>query len=193
AHVDLLSQTSPIPEADPEADLYLHGSKRQPDSVTVVWRADVVPGNDQVRRLLLLVPPRAAEAVELPVWTVLRWLQRRRDVLAYLADIAVPEPEDENNGSTSKDRSVFRWKGDDDRSIWILPREIRSGDTIIVPAAYGGLDEFGWNPDAEKVIDVADKAAQLFSGHRFVARLAPGILGDLLSHLPLPTPFPTST
>src|SRR5262249_24470678 len=152
------------------------GSNRQPDSVTVVWRADVVPGNDQLRRLLLLVPPRAAEAVEVPVWTVIRWLQRRRDVLAQLADIAVPEPEDENNGSPSKDRSVFRWKGDDDRSIWILPNEIRSGDTIIVPAAYGGLDEFGWSPDAEEVIDAADKAAQPFSGHRFVVRVAPGLL-----------------
>src|SRR5262249_20329027 len=140
----------------------------------------------------LLVPPRSAEAVELPVWTVRRWLQRRRDVLAHLADIAVAEPEDQTEGLTGKDRSVFRWKGDDDRSIWILPREIRSGDTIIVPAAYGGLDEFGWNPDAEKVIDVADKAAQLFSGHRFVARVAPGLLGDLVSDVALANALATS-
>src|SRR5262249_10565454 len=77
---------------------------------------------------------------------------------------------------------VFRWKGDDDRSIWIPPGEIRSGDTIVVRASYGGLDEFGWNPyHQQTVIDVADKAAWPFSGHRFVVRVAPGLVGDRVS------------
>lgn len=40
AHLDLLSHTSPIPAADPDIALYLHGALRQPDAITVVWRAD---------------------------------------------------------------------------------------------------------------------------------------------------------
>src|SRR5262249_19693383 len=148
----------------------------------VVWRADIIGGNDQVRRLLLLVPPRAAEAIELPAWAVRRWLQKRRDVLVHFADIAVPEPEDEDDTPAWIEFHVFRWKGDDDRSIWIPPGEIRSGDTIVVRASYGGLDEFGWNPyHQQTVIDVADKAAWPFSGHRFVVRVAPGLVGDRVS------------
>jgi CRISPR-associated endonuclease/helicase Cas3 len=61
AHLDLLSQTSPIPAADPEVALYLHGASRQPDAITVVWRADIDPENqidEDIRRLLMLVPPR---------------------------------------------------------------------------------------------------------------------------------------
>jgi CRISPR-associated endonuclease/helicase Cas3 len=54
--------------------------------------------------------------------------------------------------------------------------------TIVVPAGYGGLDEFGWNPDyPQAVLDVADRAALPFSGHKFVIRIAPGLLGGLLS------------
>ena len=90
AHLDLLSQTAPIPTADPEVSLYLHGPSRAADAVTVVWRADVSPEpradrDNRTRRLLLLVPPRAAEAIELPVWAVRSWLQKAD--LSVLADI----------------------------------------------------------------------------------------------------------
>jgi CRISPR-associated endonuclease/helicase Cas3 len=71
---------------------------------------------------------------------------------------------------------VFRWAGDDDRSIWIAPAEIRPGDTIIAPAGYGGVDEYGWNPKATPAKDVADAAAMPFAEQRFVVRVAPGLL-----------------
>jgi CRISPR-associated endonuclease/helicase Cas3 len=179
AHLDLLSQTSPIPAADPEVSLYLHGPRRDADSVTVIWRADIDPDprlGEETRRLLLLVPPRSAEAIELPVWAVRRWLERR--TLAELADIPAPAEEDATGSRRpAEPRRVFRWKGDDDRSAWIFPGELRPGDTVIVPARYGGVDEFGWNPDSEQPAqDVADKAAEPFDGRRFVVRVAPGLL-----------------
>ncbi|CAB4242782.1 CRISPR-associated endonuclease/helicase Cas3 (fragment) [Methylacidimicrobium sp. AP8] len=87
AHLDLLSQTSPIPAADPEVALYLHGTSRQPDAITILWRGDIDPKNqndEQVRRLLLLVPPRSAEAIALPLWAVRRWLEERGQALAHV-------------------------------------------------------------------------------------------------------------
>jgi CRISPR-associated endonuclease/helicase Cas3 len=191
AHVDLLSQTSPIPAADPEAALYLHGASRQPDSVTVVWRADVISPDyqnaDRVRRLLMLIPPRSAEAIELPRWAVQRWLTKLGLVSDYLADIPVAVPQEEKRSRTGGVCKVFRWKGNDERSDWITPLDIRPGDTVVVAAGYGGLDEFGWNPDEAIIddgrpvppaLDVADKAAKPFAGRHFAVRVAPGLFDE---------------
>jgi CRISPR-associated endonuclease/helicase Cas3 len=43
AYVDLWSQTSPPPAADPEPALFLHGPETGPADVTIVWRADFSP------------------------------------------------------------------------------------------------------------------------------------------------------
>lgn len=190
AHLELLSQTSPIPNADPEIALYLHGKSRQSDSVTVIWRGDIsqrFPEPEPMRRLLLLIPPRSNEAVELPIWAVRSWLEGKRWALNRLADIPLSDPDDESYSKESTVRAVFRWRGDDESSTWILPSKIRPGDTLIVPAIYGGLDEFGWNPSyagpiekegAKAVSDVADEANDFFAGRRFAVRIAPGLLTD---------------
>ncbi|MGH7089220.1 MAG: type I-G CRISPR-associated helicase/endonuclease Cas3g, partial [Stellaceae bacterium] len=178
AHLDLLSQTSPIPKADPDVALYLHGPDRQPDSITVIWRADVDPEqkDQNLIRLLTLVPPRSGEAIELPVWTVRCWLQGRRKSAADVADVSARELDEEQSHERQR---VFRWKGDDERSRWIGASELRPGDTVVVPASYGGVDEFGWNPESlAPAQDVAHKAAEPFAKKRFAARIAPGLLED---------------
>jgi CRISPR-associated endonuclease/helicase Cas3 len=190
AHLDLFSQTSPIPAADPDIALYLHGRDRQPDSITVVWRADVdskkppaypMDRNERTRRLLMLVPPRASEAIELPVWAVRRWLTQADHVIDQLADVAVVGLEDESSRVGDETRKVFRWKGDDERSRWARPSDLRPGDTIVVPASYGGVDEFGWNPRSNtQVSDIARTAAESFTGRRFTVRVAPGLIGPSL-------------
>ncbi len=177
AHLDLLSETSPIPAVDPEISLYLHGPDRQPASVTAVWRADVTAefAPDALRRILLLVPPRSAEAIELPLWAVRRWLSGEPD-LDLLADIADVGPQESARSRRSGARRSFRWAGDDDSSDWISPAAIRPGDTLVLPASYGGVDVFGWNPDSvAPVEDVAVRAATPFHGRRFALRLAPGL------------------
>ncbi len=180
AHLDLLSQTSPVPAADPDVALYLHGASRQPDSLTVVWRADIDPewADQDVTRLLTLVPPRSLEAIELPIWAVRRWLEGSRKSAADMPDVAAREPAQEEEGRERK--RVFRWRGNDERSRWIEPRALRPGDTVIVPARYGGVDRFGWNPNCdEPATDVGRKAAEPFAGRRFAVRVAPGLLGSL--------------
>lgn len=187
AHLDLLSQTAPIPAADPDISLYLHGPDRQPDAVTVVWRADIDPSehrhDDDTRRLLVLAPPRSTEAIELPVWAVRGWLANADTALfERLADVAVNSSEEEAEAPVV--REVFRWRGDEKESRWITPSEIRPGDVIVVPARYGGLDRFGWNPDARNSvyeIDIGRQAAEPFAGRRFVVRVAPGLLRQYVS------------
>ena len=186
AHLDLLSQTAPIPAADPEVSLYLHGAERQPNSVTLIWRGDIDPGKHQdaeIRRLLMLAPPRSLEAIELPLWAVRRWLMREDKTPAHLADIATAAPEDNKPARPAgQQRKVFRWWGNDERSRWIEPAALRPGDTIIAPARYGGVDDFGWNPECEEpATDVGRKAAEPFAGRRFALRVAPGLLGESLS------------
>jgi CRISPR-associated endonuclease/helicase Cas3 len=185
AHLDLLSQTSPIPAPDPDIGLHLHGESRQPDSITVVWRADIDPHkqqDDDVRRLLLLVPPRSVEAIELPPWAVRCWLSNDRASLNVLADVAIATPNEEPMRSGATEQLIFRWKGDDERSAWIRRSELRPGDAIVIPASYGGVDEFGWNPVCmQPATDIGRRAAQPFSGRHFAVRVASGLLGDTVS------------
>lgn len=177
AHVDLLSQTSPVPNADPDIALYLHGPDRQLDSITVIWRADIDPAHitEGMVRLLTLVPPRSGEAIALPVWTVRRWLERRG---APAPDIADMPQRDAGDDAGKGGRRIFRWKGANERSQWIDPSALRPGDTIVAPARYGGVDEFGWNPESqEPAQDVAHRAAKPFARKMFAVRVAPGLLG----------------
>jgi len=176
AHLDLLSQTSPIPSADPEVSLFLHGPDRQSASITALWRADVGEDDQEqrLRRLLLLVPPRAAEAIELPLWTVRRWLQggAMPDLLGDVAGIA-PAGDGERRG---KPLRAFRWAGDNDASRWLNAEDLRPGDTLVLPSASGGVDAFGWNPASrEPVTDVAARAAEPYRARRFVVRVALGL------------------
>ncbi|MEN9544621.1 MAG: hypothetical protein RLZZ598_1454 [Pseudomonadota bacterium] len=179
-HMDLLAQTSPLPGADPEVALYLHGPVRQPDGVTLIWRADLnseLRGQD-MRRLLTLVPPRAHEAIELPVWAVRRWLQNAAVGCDALADLPTAEPEE--SASSAAGRLVFRWRGSTDDSRWVPGSQIKAGDTIIVPTTYGGVDAYGWDPSyRQPATDLADAAAQHRRGVYFAVRVAPGLIGEV--------------
>ena len=52
---------------------------------------------------------------------------------------------------------MLQWRGPDDSEVLERPGNIRPGTTIVVPATYGGCDEWGWNPESEReVTDVGD-------------------------------------
>lgn len=187
AHLDLLSQTAPIPAADPEVALFLHGPGRQPDSITVVWRADLESGGERsaatdLRRLLTLVPPRSGEAIELPLWTVRRWLLEDEGAPDGLADAATVAPDENGRG---KGRRAFRWKGNTDRSQWVRAAELKPGDAIVVPARYGGIDAYGWTGSTgkpqEPAEDVGRRAALPFAARTFAVRVGPGMVADDLA------------
>ena len=113
----------------------------------------------------------------MPLWAVRRWLMRVDKTPTHLADIATKALEENGRvGSGGEKRKVFCWKGDNEHSRWIEPATLRPGDMIVVPAHYGGVDDFGWNPGcSEPAADVARKAAEPFAGRRFAVRVAPGL------------------
>ncbi len=179
AYLDLWSQTSPPPVSDPEVGLFLHGTERSPAEVSLVWRSDITDadmgeGSDVLKAILELVPPRAAEMIDVPIWSAAAWLRGERDAgLANVAD--VPErPEPPEVEATRPGRRAFRWAGSQDpRTALVSHAELRPGDVLVVPADYGGCDGFGWAPaSTHHVADVGDVAAWPFRGRRFAVRVA---------------------
>lgn len=157
AHLDAWAQTDPTPEPDPDVAPFLHG---QPDSaadVQVVWREDVKEGDEASwGEIVALMPPTTREALCIPTYELRNWLCRQ--ATAEVADVEGPIME-EVHRSLDRTRWALRWNGPDDhRTRPVGPYAVRAGDTIVVPASYGGGDEFGWNPACEApVVDVADE------------------------------------
>ena len=189
AYVSLWSQTSPVPAADPETALFLHGPDRSPASIQVIWRADIAEADlsvpDHILELLRLVPPRPAEAIELPLWAVRAWLRGQSRSLANLSDAAEHAPEESNAGHQ---KHVFCYAGNDSkRSHAVKPDEIRAGDLIVVPAGYGGCDQWGWHPDSKEVArDVAEIAAGPYRGRRYAVRVTSELIRQWRSEDPDP-------
>ena len=183
AYLDLWVQTSPPPAADPEVDLFLHGTERSSPEVSIVWRSDLtaddftVEGADKLEAMLELVPPRSAEMIEVPIWAVAAWLRRWNTArAACLAD--VPERADDLAVEASEtNRPAFRWAGaGDPRTGPVSAGDLRAGDVLVVPAQYGGCDDYGWAPESRQpVADVADKAARPYRGDRYAVRVTPDV------------------
>ena len=192
AYLDLWSQTSPRPAVDPEVALFLHGTERTVAGVSFVWRSDIAEADfnegKRIEELLRLVPPRAAEAVEVPLWEARAWLSKSAEAAGQISD--VPERPGHERGELAdqgQGRRTFRWAGaGDPRTGVIGPNDLRAGDLVIVPCGYGGCDSFGWVGDlgrdtdvperAEPVQDVADKAAKPFWGRRCAVRVTRDIV-----------------
>ena len=184
AYLDLWAQTSPPPAADPEVGLFLHGVERTPAEVSLVWRGDITSADlsadadaDKLKRILELMPPRSAEMVTVPIWAAAAWLRRWNTARA--AEVAdVPAREDDLEVELSEtNRMAFRWAGaDDPRTGLVNAAKVRPGDVLVVPADYGGCDEYGWLPEArDPVVDVADAAAWPYRGRRYAVRVTPDV------------------
>ena len=170
-------------QVHPEVALFLHGPDRKPASPQVVWRADIrepdLADRDYVLEILRLVPPRSAEAIEIPLWAARAWLRNQPALLATLSDASEREPDDVGGGWGKR---AFRYAGaDDPRSGVVSGNDLRDGDLIVVPAVYGGCDEWGWNPNSlAPVLDMAEPAAELYSTRRFAVRVTPDLVDQEL-------------
>lgn len=170
AHLDLLAQTSPAPVPEPDVSLFLHGPRDSAADVQIVWRADLAPENsDSWADIVALVPPVSAEALAVSPGAARMWLAQQA-----VLDVADVEGASGGQESIADGRIALRWRGPE-QSVIVAPGDVRPGDTIVVPSAYGGADEFGWHPNSrEPVPDIADAVSLRYRG-RAVLRLHPAI------------------
>jgi CRISPR-associated endonuclease/helicase Cas3 len=158
SHLDLLCQSSPEPAALPEAAVFLHGPKTEPADVSVIWRQDLEPDQEESwKDLVAICPPSAAEAIALPVWAVRKWLKKQEAAdIADLEGVAHPSASGRDEKGVGKG-PVLAWREEDESEVLKQPEKIRPGMTIVVPAAYGGCDDWGWDPQSlNEVKDVGD-------------------------------------
>lgn len=174
AYLDLWSQTWPRPTADPEISLFLHGAKRTA-GVSIVWRDDVFEedfANEQrtnVERVISLMPPRVAEAVEVPLGVARAWLGQQYGESLDVSD--APEQESQTQDRPTA-RLAYRWAGRDDHDTGIVrASRLRPGDVLVVPSRYGGCDRFGWNPRSDQAVEDVAERAQPYIGRRCAVRV----------------------
>jgi CRISPR-associated endonuclease/helicase Cas3 len=121
--------------------------------VQLVWRADLdaekVSTWDDI---LEAAPPVSTEALPLRIGAAKRWLAGERSAVADVEGAAPDEKE-----ARDAERTFLIWRGPDVPSTNTV-REIRPGDTIVLPSAAGGCDRFGWNPDSRTPVrDIGDE------------------------------------
>ncbi len=174
AHVDQLSWTSPRPAVEPEPALYLHGPDAGAADIQIVWRSDLGDDPRAWAEIVSLVPPRSTEALQVRRLDLLRWLDER-SVDDHLTDV---EGAAEEDSGERPQVTVLRWRGPADPGTRLIDAHLAApGDTLVVPAAVGGIDEFGWNPAS--VASVADRAeAAAVAVGRPVVRLHPAVAGS---------------
>ncbi|HTW30435.1 MAG TPA: type I-U CRISPR-associated helicase/endonuclease Cas3 [Candidatus Sulfotelmatobacter sp.] len=177
AYVDLWTCTNPPPSIEPDLSLFLHGPERTSADVELVWRADVVEENfNEAGPILSLVPPRVGETLAIPVWKVRDWLAGKS--AGAITDL---EGEIESDHAEWRGgRRALRWHGSDENLAELVwPNEIRPGDVIVVPASYGGCDEWGWTGKPQPaVVDKALEAAARLRRSSIAIRLHRNLFTD---------------
>ena len=135
---------------------YLHGEVRLTD-VSVAWRsslddADMDEWPDLVERAL----PVSQEVMTLPVRAARAWLAGHTVEVSDLETEPVEpdEPSRRQAPEPQPARAFVLWDGE---SAWVTtdPHELRPGLMVVLPAASGGYDEFGWSASAtQPVVDL---------------------------------------
>ena len=182
-HMDAWVQTNPEPIVQPSIEWFLHGIREAKiPEVSIVWRWD------RSAEALRLVPPRTAEALQIPIGAAKSWLAGGAEIdiadvatLAEFGEASSPAP---NNGKSYR---LVRWDGFGKDPKYIGTDEVSPGDTLIVDPQHGGLRAGTWDPnEKEPVQDLGDEA-QIAYGRKATLRLRrPHLLGTV-SLPPSPT------
>ena len=186
AYLKMWFSTNPRPSADPTPSLFLRGEP-SPAEAQIVWRADApldLDASEETvevwRANLIESPPAAGETLSLPLWAARRWLAGGGFDGAGLSDIEGGENDDNAKAKTkakTESMRVIRWRGDD--TDIVAGDKINDGDVVVVAAAFGGCDEWGFNPQAKEPVKDLTEAAALAANRRKVsARFCGALDGD---------------
>ena len=166
AHLDALCQTSPQPVPSPDVSYFIHGPQRDNAEVNVCWRADLGPdGETAIERwpeIVRLLPPTSPECMTVPLSAMKRWMGERFkiDADADVPTAAVETEDKRDHASETQLAHVLIWRygrtpGDDAerrrRLVGFVtndPREIKPGDTIVMPVSSRNWLKFGHIPNA---------------------------------------------
>lgn len=190
-HLDIWCQTSPEPQPSPDPAVFLHGPDDGRPEVQVCWRADIpdwgASSSEEFTPAILaavsMTPPTSMECLSVPLHVFRRWLVTRPNtddstVNDELSDAAI--------GKTVFDDESFRpqhtaivWRGTGSELIKSA-RDLRPGQTIVLPATAGGFDCFGHLPEATALtVDIGDRCF-LKARERASIRLHPALLAGWL-------------
>jgi len=181
ADANFFSITSPRPDPEPDLRLFLHGRIDVETDVSIVWRADLEEHDLQPKdgtepraaAIIEAMPTRPGEALSIPVWHARRWLEKASKEAANVADQPGTAPSDDRTDGTARPFLRLRGgEGEREGEVFTRAADIRPSDTIIVPASYGGCDQFGWHPESDAPVDdIADLAAAPYRAKRLRVRL----------------------
>lgn len=175
----LWAQTHPRPWPDPEVSLWLHGDREEQAQVSLVWRADLSEeelvrwkqASDRESEAIQaaldgameLCPPCSIESLTIPLHAARAWLSRT-EALSF-SDVEGEDAGESARGE--RPRPALRWRGDGCELV--MPGQLRPGDTLVVPASYGGLQAESWDPGcAEPVRDLGELANWRLRGRALV-------------------------
>ncbi|GAA3733432.1 type I-G CRISPR-associated helicase/endonuclease Cas3g [Salinactinospora qingdaonensis] len=182
--VDAWTRTAPRPHPDPPVAPYLHGLDTGEADIQLLWRADLTDTDLETgKELLRFVPPVDEEMLPLPLPALRRWASGSQTQASEVADVEGDTHTD--TPQTDQAPTVLRYRGRDD--IEAIPlTQVQPGDTIAVPAHWGGCDAYGWAPTSTTpVTDLADLASRR---QRPLVRLHPRLLTLLDHHLDIEQP-----
>lgn len=157
AHLARLAATSTafaVPDLPVEP--FLVGLDTETQPVSLVWRADL-DDTDPTRwaDLVEAAPPLPGEALDVPLAAARAWLEHASRPPAVDDLETTPTPAGRPG---AQPRAALRHDGDAWRAA--QPGQLRPGDTVVVPASYGGCDAYGWHPaSAAPVADLGDLAS----------------------------------
>jgi CRISPR-associated endonuclease/helicase Cas3 len=142
AHLDLLCQTAPVPFAEPDLQLFLHGKDGGSPEAQVVWRADLSANEPGTwLETVALCRPTSGEMLSVPLDRLRAWLVRP-DSGDDSSDIEGPGAAPAGEWPPRRARPYLLWRGRDRSRIVTAASEIGPGDVVVVPAEYG-IDGLG--------------------------------------------------
>jgi len=185
AHLDMLCQTAPPPEPQPDVTLFLHGRDRGAPEVRIVWRSDLAADDTRAWiETVALCPPASGEMLSAPLYRLRAFLTQTGQGEDAGDVEGVPGPAGDG---PSRSRPFLLWRGRDRTTVAREPGRIIPGDVVVVPASYGmaGLGqpavERGAGPDG---IDLWERVLET-AGQRPAVRLNRAVLAPWMGCPPL--------
>jgi len=195
AYVDLWSQTAPRPVPDPDVSLFIHGEQGGEPDVQVSWRADIgegdgYPGTEHWCDVVALLPPTSAECMRVPLSRMRQWLAGQLEGADRTGDTLgeAGGDKDEKTDTSGRLRPAVIWRGVSDSRLIEAADDLKSGDTLVLPAHAPGSEALGHLPVTEagaagmegddqpsrRVPDCAEQAFRL-SRDRVALRMHPSL------------------